>query len=306
VPALTAELACERLGRAGFGFLPEALQVESRDERWLVRLPGERVAWFAASEEARRRLHIERRVLRLLDSRCTFRVPRVLFEDPAGVFDVRSMVPGGADPWQLYARLRQSPELAQRLGSALGAVLVEQHSRIGADDVAGWLPEKPSWPPARAWIIERLPRVIDDARLLADAERALALYEEVPVSGADRALVHADLGLHNLGIDGDYAEVHGVFDYDDAAWADRHHDFRYLVFDFPGDQMLDAARTVYEPAIGVTIQPERVHLYNAACALGFLAQRVGKAPDECSCGRTLSEDLRWSRHALERGLGRER
>jgi aminoglycoside phosphotransferase (APT) family kinase protein len=282
--------------------VPDTLRVEPRDERWLVRLPGEQLAWFAASEEGRRRLHIERRVLRLLESRCTFRVPRVLFEDAAGVFDLRAMVPGGADPWQLYSRLRDSPELAERLGSALGALLVEQHSRIGEADVASWLPETPAWPYPHAWIAERLPRVIDDGRLLAAANRVLSMYEDVAVSVTDRALVHSDLGLHNLGVDLEDSVVHGVFDYEGAAWADRHHDFRYLVFDFYRDELLNAARSAYEPALGVSIQPERVFLYNAACALGFLAQRVGKAPDECSCGRTLAEDLRWSQHAIERAV----
>lgn len=305
VLALTPELASERLARAGFGFLPEALRVEPREERWLVHLPDQRMAWFAASAEGRRRLHIERRVLRLLESRCTFRVPRILFEDAAGVFDLRAIVPGGADPWQLYTRVCQNPELARRLGALLGEMLVEQHSRIGAVDVASWLPAVPSWPRPRSWIIERLPRVIADGRLMLDADRVLRQYESVAVSEADRALVHADLGLHNLG-DGDEATLRGVFDYEGAAWADRHHDFRYFVLDCASDELLHAARAVYEPAIGVTIQPERVYLYNAACALCFLAERVGKSSDEQSYGRTLAEDLRWCRQALARVLGARR
>lgn len=300
--ALTPELASERLARAGFGFLPEALRIEPREERWLVHLPDQRLAWFAASAEGRRRLHIERRVLRLLGSRCTFHVPRILFEDASGSFDLRAIVPGGADAWQLYARLCQNPELARRLGAALGELLVEQHSRIGADDVASWLPPVPSWPRSRSWVIERLPRVIADGQLMLDADRVLREYENVAVSEADRALVHADLGPHNLGVD-EEAVLRGVFDYEGATWADRHHDFRYFVLDCANDELLHAARAVYEPAIGVTIQPERVYLYNAACALCFLAERVGKSPEERSYGRTLAEDLRWCRQALARVLG---
>jgi hypothetical protein len=32
--------------------------------------------------------------------------------------------------------------------------------------------------------------------------------------------------------------VHGLFDYEGAAWADRHHDFRYLAFDLDRDELL--------------------------------------------------------------------
>ena len=92
--------------------------------------------------------------------------------------------------------------------------------------------------------------------------------------------------------------VNGIFDYDSAAWADRHHDFRYLVFDFGEDNLLEAALSVYEPIVGRTIDVMRVKLYNAVCAFSFLAFRRGTPPYERSCGRTLDEDLRWANHAL--------
>jgi hypothetical protein len=69
--------------------------------------------------------------------------------------------------------------------------------------------------------------------------------------------------------------VNRIFDYDSAAWADRHHDFRYLVFDFGEDNLLEAALSVYEPTVGRTIDVMRVKLYNAVCALNFLAFRRG-------------------------------
>ena len=34
--------------------------------------------------------------------------------------------------------------------------------------------------------------------------------------------------------------VCGLFDYDDAAFADRHHHFRYLLFDYERVEVLDA------------------------------------------------------------------
>jgi hypothetical protein len=127
--SLTPDIAGELLARAGFRFALSDVHVEKREERWVVRLPGHRIAWFAASGSGLERLQRERRVLRLLDGRCTFRVPRVLFESATGEFDVRAMVPGESDPWRVYAEVRDSVELAVRLGTAIGAMLSEQHSR---------------------------------------------------------------------------------------------------------------------------------------------------------------------------------
>jgi hypothetical protein len=299
---LTPDAACAALAAAGLELTPPDVQVEAREERWLVRVPRERVAWFAASENGLRRLQTERRVLRLLEARCTFRVPRVLFESATGEFDVRAMVPGRSDPWRVYAAVRENVDLAIQLGTAVGTILSEQHSRIDAGDVAGWLPRQPSWPEARAWVSGRLGSVIDDRRLIAHADTVMEAYEEVSVSEADRALVHTDLGLHNLAIDSASYAVGGIFDYDEAAWADRHHDFRYLVFDFERYDLLDAALSVYEPLVGRRIQLDRVFLYNAACALTFLARRAGTEPEDRSCGRTLAQDLHWSKHAIAKVL----
>lgn len=130
----------------------------------------------------------------------------------------------------------------------------------------------------------------------------LAMYEAVKPLETDRVLVHSDVGLHNLAIDAASLTVCGLFDFDSAAWADRHHDFRYLLFDYDRDEVLEAAVAVYEPAVGCTISRARVALYNAVCAISFLAYRAGRRSDERYCGRTLTEDLRWTRHAVGRAL----
>jgi aminoglycoside phosphotransferase (APT) family kinase protein len=114
----------------------------------------------------------------------------------------------------------------------------------------------------------------------------------------DRVLVHADLGLHNIAVDPVTADVRGVFDYDGAAWADRHHDFRYLIFHFAHEEALEAALAIYEPSVNCALDRTRIRLYNAACAIGFLANRSGVPAHEKSCGRTLAEDLSWVHNAL--------
>jgi hypothetical protein len=190
--------------------------------------------------------------------------------------------------------------LARRIGRAIGSILVEQHSGVSRDDVVGWLPTLPAWPEPGDWIKQRLPQVIDDRGLLADIDDVLDAYDRTVVAADDRVLVHGDLGLHNIATDPQTTEVSGVFDYDDAAWADRHHDFRYLLFDDKRQDALDAALEVYEPAIGRSLRRDRVRLYNAACAVCFLAFRLGTPPGQPSCGRTLAEDLNWIRGALAR------
>lgn len=297
---LTPDLACAALRGAGIVVAPHDLEIVPREQRWLVRLPNDRIAWFAASEHGRELLAIERRVLRLLEQRCTFAAPRILFASDD--FDVRSMVPGSGDPFRAYHRVMRDPELAARVGTAIGTLLAQQHTRIAIADVDGWLPRRPSWPEPHAWIRERLPRVIDDPALVTNANAVIEAYESTPVAPHDEVLVHTDVGFHNLGIDPATFEVHGIFDYEGAAWADRHHDFRYLVFEVDRDDVLDAALAVYEPATDRVIDRDRVLLYNAACAVTFLAYRDGIPPDQRWCGRTLAEDLRWSRHAIARAL----
>jgi hypothetical protein len=296
---LTTATACRVLREARFSYPAEALRIAAREERWAVSLPDGHIAWFPASEAGASRLAVERRVLGLLADRCSFRAPKVLFAANSG-FDLRLMVPGQFDPWGLYYRCLADTGLARRIGRSLGAILVEQHTRIAEADVAGWLPRRVSWPEPGASIHERLPRVVDDRGLIRTLGDVIDVYEGTPVETGDCALVHGDLGLHNLALDPETDAVNGVFDYDGAAWADRHHDFRYLLFDIGREDMLDAALAVYEPAIGQSLDRDRIQLYNAACAIGFLAFRVGVPPDQKSCGRTLAEDLRWVRAALLR------
>ena len=228
---LTPATACRALREAGFPHPAEALHIDAREERWAVSLPDGHIAWFPASEAGAARLAVERRVLGLLAKRCSFRVPEIPFVSNSG-FDVRRMVPGRRDPWGLYRRCQADRRLAQKIGRAIGQILVEQHTRIVRADAAGWLRQHVPWPETGAWIGERLPSVIDDRGLIRALADVIEEYEGMAVDAADRALVHGDLGLHNLALDQADA-VNGVFDYDGAAWADRHHDFRYLLFRCP-------------------------------------------------------------------------
>jgi aminoglycoside phosphotransferase (APT) family kinase protein len=294
---LLPETVCQALQTAGLRLEPGQVRVEAREERWLARLPGERMAWFAASETGLQRLVVERRVLRLLEARCSFQAPRVLYESDDHGFDLRSIVAGLQDPWRVYNHLGADAGLAARLGDAIGRILAELHSQIMYEDVADWLRRQVAWPEPGDWIRERIPQVVAEPALFTRIDEVLTMYEQLAVDDSDLALVHADIGLHNLALDPDTLAVQGIFDFDGAAWADRHHDFRYLL-DFGRPEALEAALAVYEPVVGVSLSRNRLALYNAVCAFSYLAYRLGTPPSERSCGRTLAEDLDWTRRAL--------
>jgi aminoglycoside phosphotransferase (APT) family kinase protein len=293
--------ACAALRAAGFAVEPAEISIAEREGCWTVSLPGDRLAWFPRDDGGRERLARERHVLKLLAERCTFRAPRLLYA--CAEFDVRAIVPGKDDAWALYHRIGRDPALARRHGQALGSVLVEQHTRIAHADVAGWVRADVHWPEPSDWVRARLPDVVGDRALIRRIEAMLRRYEAVPVAADDRVLVHTDFGLHNVATDPQTDDFQGIFDYGEAAWADRHHDFRYLVLDIEREELLAAALTVYEQATGRRLDRDRILLYNAACAASFLAFRRGVPAEAISCGRTLEQDLGWIRAALAKVEG---
>ena len=301
---MDAETACLLLGQAGFPIDPGAISVTAREDRWAVSLPGDRMAWFPMNQAASGRLAAERRVLGLLAAHCSFRVPRVLHADEAG-WQVRELVPGLFDPWGLFRRCSPIGHWRGGSGRRSAASSPSSMPASGGRTLRGGCRNGCPGPSRATRLLDQLPRVVTDAGLLRVLERVLRRYEDQQqdTTASERVLDHGDLGLHNLAFVPDTDEVAGVFDYDGAAWADRHQDFRYLVFPGATDEsMLDGALEVYEPLLGLQLDRERIRLGNAACAIGFLAFRCGTPPEERSCGRTLAEDLHWVTHALQ-GLG---
>jgi aminoglycoside phosphotransferase len=291
---------CALLAQDGLEALPDTISVQGRDDRWVVSLPGNRMAWIPMNANGAKRLVTERRVLGLLAERCTFLTPKILHVAETG-WDLRATVPGMCDPWGLFLRLQKDRALAKQIGRSLGETLVQQHSLIRAEDVVGWLPRELSWPEPWHTIESHLPDVVDDVDLLRDIGRLIeSLRLEDESETTERVLAHGDLGLHNIAVDPETFSVKGVFDYDTAAWVDRHYDFRYLIFDRQEDDLLDGALEVYEGTLGIHLDRQRIRRLNAACAVGFLAYRHGTPPEIQSCGRTLAEDIGWVRHALSK------
>jgi len=298
--SLTSDQARAALRADWIDVDPATVAVERREQRWLVSISAGRLAWFAASPEGLRLLALERRVLALLAERCTFPVPRVIHVAQHHGFDVRIPVSGSCEPWSIYERAVRDPAVARRVGEGIGRILAEQHLRVAASDVVGWLPDRVAWPERSGWIAERLPRVVEDPGLIERVGGLIERYEALPIADRDRVLVHGDVGFHNLALDPETWSVRGIFDYEAAAWADRHHDFRNLLFHEDRTDLLEAALAVYEAATGTTLSRRRIALYNAALAATYLAYRGGMSPDTVSCGRTLAQDLRWTRGAIDR------
>lgn len=302
---LTPEGARAALDALGAPCRLEDIQLQLRNDRWFAFLPGHRLAVFPASAASVERVARERAVLRALETRCSFNAPRMLAAAADGSCDVRTMVPGIHATDAVHARIFHDAASAQQVGTVLGAMIAELHTRVRHTDLATPLPSMPEWPESRAWVRKRLPQVIDDRTLGAAAERIITRFENAEPAGAlaDRVLVHTDLGLHNISIDANTLVVHGIFDWEGACWSDRHFDFRHLVFDAEHPSLFDAAVAAYENRTGLLVSRARVFLHNAAMALTYLAFREGHAPEERWCGRTLAEDLRWARTAIARVEG---
>ncbi|HTC50424.1 MAG TPA: aminoglycoside phosphotransferase family protein [Steroidobacteraceae bacterium] len=282
---------------AGFRHDPRALELHLSKERVAVRMSHDRMAWFPSSQAGHALLTKERRVLRLLERYCHFPAPRVLYEDERG-WDLRALVKGAVRPSGLTERIMGDCAFAHAFGEDLGRMLAQQHARIPAAELTGWLPTVPNWP--RAEDLAHLPETVGDNRLRGRIARALERRAELTRSLRDPVLVHADVAPHNLAVDPASFRVVGLFDYEGAAFGDRHHDFAYMVFSSAETPMLEGARASYESELGIRIDRDRVRLLNAVAAIGFLAFRHGHLPEEAWCGRTLTQDLAWTNDALER------
>ncbi|MES2624066.1 MAG: aminoglycoside phosphotransferase family protein [Pseudomonadota bacterium] len=245
-------------------------------------------------------MSIERKVLALVRTKCSFTTPEVLHVAADGSFDIRTRLEGIVDPSRAYDCLGRDAQLAVRLGGWAGAALAQLHAAVQPDVVPDWLPRKVSWPESGDWIRERLPSVIGNDSLAAEISAVLAIYENLTVANDDRVLAHTDLGLHNIVFSDDFREPCGLIDFEAAAYVDRHFDFRYLILDTADTTLLTSACETYEAISGKRLLPARIQLYNAASACSYLAYRAGIAPEVRWCGRTLAEDINWTTLALQR------
>jgi aminoglycoside phosphotransferase (APT) family kinase protein len=229
-----------------------------------------------------------------------FRAPRLLFQSAGAAIEVRSQVDGLVDPQGIFRRALADSDLSLRIGHSVGEILAEFHSALPRDQVRALLPERAPWPPSSDWIRENLPRGLDDRALIDEIYALLTKYDSLHIADVDRVAVHGEIGFHNLVFQPDTLEVVGIFDFDGAAFTDRHFDLRCLELHPEQPALLEAAIAAYQARTGQALFRQRILLYNAASTFGFLAFRSGHAPEERWCGRTLDEDLGWCRQAISK------
>lgn len=286
------------LAGIGVPVQPSQVALLPRDNRFAARIPGNLIAWFPTDATGLGRLDREARALDLIQRYCRFLAPQVIHQSTSG-WQLRHEVPGTTDPFAVYHRVRDDQNFAARLGGNFGRLLADQHLSIPSSELGAWLLPRPGWPLSISEIAEGLPHVTDDRDLIDSALALLAHSERAEAQITDRVLAHTDFGFHNMVVSPDGAVI-GVFDYDEASLTDRHYDFRYLLLDDKDDTLLVTAIEAYEAAGGMAIDTTRVCLLNAASAIGFLAWRGTADPEAKPAGRTLAEDLRWTRMAIER------
>ncbi len=156
------------------------------------------------------------------------------------------MVPGDSRAFEIYEQAKSDFALGRRIGKALGGLLADQHMNVPPADLTRWLLATPNSP--RAEDLPNLPRVVADRALLARIDEALGQREVIVRDPADRVLTHSDLGFHNIAFHPETLEVVGVFDYDGAAFADRHFDFKNMSLHCAdgSEPLLEAVASTYE------------------------------------------------------------
>jgi hypothetical protein len=132
---LTAEAACEALRGAGMACSPADTQIIAREERWAVSLPGERIAWFPASELGNKSLPSSVAFC-LLAEQCSYQAPQILFVSACGLMFAKWF--WRCDPWGLFHRCKADSRLAQRISRSIGIILAESSTQ-NCQSRRGWL-----------------------------------------------------------------------------------------------------------------------------------------------------------------------
>jgi aminoglycoside phosphotransferase (APT) family kinase protein len=281
------------LAEAGEHVAPDRLVLVRRGWRWLVTLPDDRMILLPVDEAGAQRLVHERRLLAALGPRLRVAIPRPL-GSLDGPLDLRERVRGEVGI-HLHSQLIEDVPSALAYADDLARVLAELHQAFADDELRALagpvrddvypLPE----PQLRA-VVPSLPTEIH-ARVHAVLDRYAALPPDDPV------LVHNDVGTHNLAFDPATHRVTGIFDFEEAARADRHRDFKYLPS--YGPRITARVLELYRERTGVEISVERMRLLHFATALSFWVWRESdpEAHDRLS-SRNRDQALAWIGLAL--------
>lgn len=268
------------------------VRAEVRDTRVVVEFPAH-IAWVALGASASAWLRVEDAVLRALRGRLPVAIPVPILasEDVC----LRTRV-SGRSGLEFHQSVMKDPALGAAYAVEIGTLCAAIHRALPASEVdalvAAGLPTTP---------VLDLDDVLRAARTLVDprAGRALALvdaHQARSVTPTDCTFLHGDLGSHNLVVD-DAGRIGGLFDFEEACFGDRHHDFRWLP-SF-GEDFMARAFAAYQEQTGAIVDVDRVRHLHALVALAQLGWGL-RAPDEHHrTGRTVAQTRRWAESAID-------
>ncbi|HTR51821.1 MAG TPA: aminoglycoside phosphotransferase family protein [Kofleriaceae bacterium] len=288
---MTPDRVAALLAEVGERVDPRALVVERRDWRWFVQLPGDRMLFVPVDEAGAHRLAAERRLLAALAPRLSFAVPRPI-GPPEAALDLRTRVRGETGIHLHGSLITHTPDA---YADDLARLLAELHGAFARDELVRLAPPMRAdvYPLPEAQlraVVASLP-----AEIHARVHAALDRYAEL--APTDSVLVHNDIGTHNLAFDPDSHRVIGIFDFEEAAHGDRHHDAKYLPS--YGPRITARVLELYRDRTGIELDVPRIRLLHFATALSFWVWRESDpVAHDTRSSRDRDQALAWIGLAL--------
>jgi len=276
-------------------------RITLRDNRWFCPAEGDLMVLVAADALAETAMRKEQNILKALANKTRYQMPSSLQIEENDGIELRRLVSGNTNPDNIMPALLKDRSLAIKVISDMGELAAALHNCLDLEAAGSLVDTSYIWPPSAAWIEERLPDVIDDIGLVRQIVAQLTEFDLLNPPPEQRVFCHGDLGFHNV-VFNDQLQPVGVFDFVTASLNEAAWDLRYFTFD-PNDvddDILSAGLESYRTFSDRPVSFHRVRFYNAIAAVTFLAYRKGIDPNTRWCGRTLKEDLHWTRLALSK------
>jgi aminoglycoside phosphotransferase (APT) family kinase protein len=242
-----------------------AIDVPSRHRHGMA-FVGDYVVKFAWSRAASHLVLDQARLLAALGAlSIAVPVPIVVCPDPPLL--IYRKMPGHPLPWT--ARKAADSIVVERIGRQLGEILAHLHAPevlLRLERAGITLP-----PPLPQSTPDRLRGsmfpLLDSARM-EQAERLVAIVEEILAAPSPTTFLHGDFHGHNLLISDDGLQVLGLVDFEESAAGDPAYDLRYLPALAPTLDLLSAAMESYAVASGRSLDRRRVLAWHVLTDLG--------------------------------------
>jgi aminoglycoside phosphotransferase (APT) family kinase protein len=266
-PPISGETLARVLAKElGLVVAPEEVHLEHRYWRWVVRLPGDLIAFVAGSTDAASQLARERGVLDLLRERVTFATPSIIYCSGDNRLQVRRMVSG------IQIAGEPEPAIVPRLARDLGRAFAELHGAIDADACRALGIGRGRALPSPVRLEARFAGKPMESHVADALAILLDRYRQLDVPPQDVVFTHGDPWGGNLAVDPDTGALNGLFDFDEMGFDDRNIDLRYLSSFGTGFEA--RALKSYEQASGKTPSARRIGLYHMISAFDALADAL--------------------------------